>query len=260
MSVQTEMLCRFLEKERAVVRRVDTNVEAIRRFSRSGIGCCPVRRCWPCCGASCVPPRSDVIHVQAASYWAFYLPVTLSLVFGRLCGVGSWCRSSAAWQPSSWRAISAGPGRCCAASMALPSPRSSCRRYFSATGFEALVIPSVIEIERFPFRPRATSGPPLVLWLRSLMAHANPAMALRAFALLRQSLPDARLMMIGRGPLAKEVGALARELGVADAIAYRPWLPFAQLRQAMQTASVLWNTNTFDNFPLSVLEAAALAP
>jgi glycosyltransferase involved in cell wall biosynthesis len=257
VSVQTELLCRFLAKERAVVHRVDTNVENIRQIPRLGHWLLPFAQVlavfWRLLRAT---PRSDVIHVQAASYWAFYLPVGLSLLFGRLLRRrvvvsffgGMAAEFMARHQRWAWPMLRRLDG------FAVSS--QFLHEVFQRYGVEALVIPSVIEIERFPFRQR-TEWPPLVLWMRSLMTHANPAMALRAFALLRQALPEARLMMIGRGPLAKEVGALAHELGVADAIAYRPWLPFAQLRQAMQAASVLWNTCSYDNFPLSVLEAAA---
>lgn len=257
VSVQTELLCRFLQKERAVVHRVDTNVENIRQLPLIGHWLLPFAQVlavlWRLARAV---PRSDVIHVQAASYWAFYLPVTLSLLMGRLLRrrvVVSFFGGMAAQfmerhQRWAWPMLRRLDG------FAVSS--HFLQEVFQRYGIEALIIPSVIEIERFPFRAR-DEWPPLVLWMRSLMPHANPAMALRALAVLRESVPDARLMMIGRGPLAKEVAALARELGVADAIAYRPWLPFAQLRQAMQTASVLWNTNSYDNFPLSVLEAAA---
>ncbi len=257
VSVQTELLCRFLAKERVVVRRVDTNVENIRQLPLVGHWLLPfaqvVAVLWRLARAV---PRSDVIHVQAASYWAFYLPVTLSLLMGRLFRrrvVVSFFGGMAAQfmerhQRWAWPMLRRLDG------FAVSS--HFLQEVFQRYGIEALIIPSVIEIERFPFRPR-DEWPPLVLWMRSLQPHANPAMALRALAVLRKTVPEARLMMIGRGPLAKEVAALARELGVADAIAYRPWLPFAQLRQAMQTASVLWNTNSYDNFPLSLLEAAA---
>lgn len=257
VSVQGELLCRFLQAEGAQVRRVDTNVEAVRRLPWVG------RWLLPWAQATLVTlrllraaPRSDVFHVQAASYWGFYLPAATTLAVARLYrrpvvmsffggGAAEFMARHSRWALPLLRRLDG---------FAVSS--RFLQEVFQRYGVDAAIIPSVIEIERFPFRERA-EWPPLVLWVRGLLPHANPLMAVRGLAKLRELVPEARLMMVGRGPLAPQVQALAKELGVADAIAYRPWLSFHQLRQAMQTASVMWNTNTYDNFPLSLLEAAA---
>ena len=51
-----------------------------------------------------------------------------------------------------------------------------------------------------------------MLWLDELEPRANPQMALHALAQLRQSVPEARLLLAGSGSLAEESrgpGALA---------------------------------------------------
>ena len=79
---------------------------------------------------------------------------------------------------------------------------------------------------------------PLLLWPDELELRANPQMALQAFALLRQSMPEARLLLAGSGSLAEEIAALARTLGVAAAVAYRPDLTRRQRQDAIREASV----------------------
>lgn len=64
-------------------------------------------------------------------------------------------------------------------------------------------------------------------------------------------------MLVGSGPLAAELFALARALGVADAIAYRPALTERQRRDAIREASVVWRTADEDSLPQVLLEAAA---
>ena len=130
------------------------------------------------------------------------------------------------------------------------------RAEFQRYGLDPSIIPLSIEVAHYPFTGHP-DWPPLILWVNSLETGSNPGMALRALARLRQSRPEARLLMVGHGPAAIEVKSLAAELGVAGSVAYRPFLPFSRLRQVMQTASVAWNTNSADSFPVSLLEAAA---
>lgn len=257
VSVQAELLCQFLEEEGAGVRRVDTNVQVIRRLPVIGRILLPFVQVPAVALRLLVNvPRSDLIHVQAASFWAFFLPVGLAWLAGRLFGrpvVVSFFGGKASFFLARWhRWVVPLFQRVDGYTVSSQFLQRVFRRY----GLNPQVIPSVIDLERYPFRPRA-EWPPLILWMRGLLPNANPGMALRAFALVREEIPDARLLMVGQGPLAGMIRGLARELGVAQAVSYKPWLPEARLREVLQTASVLWNTTSYDNFPLSLLEAAA---
>ena len=82
-------------------------------------------------------------------------------------------------------------------------------------------------------------------------------MALVALARVLQTLPEARLLLIGRGSLAKEIAAQANALGVAQSVAYRPELVDEQWLATLREASIFWHTGSVDNLPQRVLEAAA---
>jgi glycosyltransferase involved in cell wall biosynthesis len=86
---------------------------------------------------------------------------------------------------------------------------------------------------------------------------ANPAMALAALARIQQTMPDARLMLVGRGSLAQDVATQANALGVAQSVAYRPELIAERWLDTLREASVFWHTASLDNLPQRVLEAAA---
>ena len=62
---------------------------------------------------------------------------------------------------------------------------------------------------------------------------------LEAFARLHAQRPEARLTIIGDGPLRGELERLARELGVASAVEFRGGQPAAEVRRAMLAASML---------------------
>ncbi len=59
---------------------------------------------------------------------------------------------------------------------------------------------------------------PLALAVGRLIEQKDHATLLRAFARVRETLPDARLAILGGGPLEAETRALAAELGLADAV------------------------------------------
>ena len=85
LSGQVELFCQALQGEGAWVRRVNTDVRAVRRLPLIGIHLLPLAQivlvAWRLLGAA---PRSDIIHVFAVSGWGFWLPVMLALLVGRL--------------------------------------------------------------------------------------------------------------------------------------------------------------------------------
>jgi phenylacetate-CoA ligase len=257
LSEQTELLCRLLHAEGAWVQPVNTDVPSVRRWPRVGIHLLPIAQVlalgWRLLVAL---PRSDVLHVQAASYWGFYLPALMALLFGKLGRrrvVISYSGGMARlFVPRSWRLLLPLLRRADGLATTSAFGQEILQRY----GLRASVVPNLLALEEHPLLAR-TSWPPLILWLDELEPRANPQMALQAFALLRQSAPEARLLLAGSGSLAEEIAALARTLGVAAAIAYRPELTRRQRQDAIREASVVWRTASEDSLPQVLLEAAA---
>lgn len=257
LSGQTELLCRLLQEEGAWVQRVNSDVPGVRRLPGIGIHLLPIAQvvmlCWRLLVAL---PRSDVLHVHAASYWGFYLPVTLAWLFGRLgrrrvvvTYSGGMARS---FVTRSWRLVVHLLRRVDGLAASTAYGQEILQRY----GLRAALTPNLLALEEHPLLAR-TQWLPLLLWLDELEPRANPALALHALAQLHQSLPEARLLLVGDGSLAGEVTALARSLGVAGAVAYRPALTERQRQDAIREASVVWRTAREDNLPQILLEAAA---
>ncbi len=257
LSGQSELLCRLLHADGAWVQRVNTDVPGVRRLPRIGIHLLPIAQVLALCWRLLVAlPRSDVLHVQAASYWGFYLPVLMALFFGKLgrrrvviTYSGGMARS---FVPHAWRWLLPLLRRVDGVATSSAFGQEILQRY----GLRASVIPNLLALETYPLLAR-TSWPPLVLWLDELEPRANPQMALHALALLRQSVPEVRLLLAGSGSLAEEVVALARALGVAEIVAYRPALSERQRQDAIREASVVWRTASEDGLPQLLLEAAA---
>jgi L-malate glycosyltransferase len=122
---------------------------------------------------------------------------------------------------------------------------------------ETMVIPNHFEIEscHFLFRRRVK---PELLWMRTFHPIYNPEMAVRALALLKQSVPDARLTMAGqeKGSVS-DVHRLVRKLGIEDSVRFAGFLGPADKVREFARHDVFLNTNRIDNMPISVLEAMA---
>lgn len=121
----------------------------------------------------------------------------------------------------------------------------------------ARIIPNILEIDRYPFRHRASVAPRL-LWMRTFHDVYQPQLAVEVLADLRRTHPAATLTMAGQEKgLHEAVVALARERGLGDAVRFPGFLDAAGKEREFAAHDVYLNTNRVDNMPVSVLEAAA---
>ena len=137
-------------------------------------------------------------------------------------------------------------------------PSDYLREAVGALGFEARVIPNVIDLDQYPYRMRSTVAPRL-LWMRSFHPLYNPLMAVRVLAALRQTHPEASLVMAGQEKgMGEAVRLEAGRLGVAGAVRFPGFLDLAGKRREGDAADIFLNTNDIDNTPVAVIEACAM--
>ncbi|MGW0884305.1 glycosyltransferase [Streptomyces sp. NPDC002671] len=101
------------------------------------------------------------------------------------------------------------------------------------------------------------AGPPTVLWVGGLIAIKAPELALRTIAHLRSEIPDARLVIIGDGPLRHTLEQLALRLGVNEFVEFRGRLPWKQVLTVYDDADALLMTSLRDSSSTQSLEACA---
>ncbi|EIV95671.1 glycosyltransferase family 4 protein [Frankia sp. QA3] len=101
---------------------------------------------------------------------------------------------------------------------------------------------------------------PLVVCVGRLEKYKGQRHLVRALPHLIRLVPDARLMLVGRGPDEQELRVLARRLGVADRVSFTS-IPPAD-RQAMSDclarAGVVALLSDYEAHPVAVMEAVAL--
>jgi L-malate glycosyltransferase len=125
-------------------------------------------------------------------------------------------------------------------------------------GLQAQVIPNGIHLSDYPYRHRKAVRPRL-FWMRSFHSIYNPKMAIRVLAHLRDTFPDARLMMAGQAKgLESEVAQLADSLGVSEAVRFPGFLDMAGKIREGEAADIAISTAHVDNTPVAVIEACAM--
>jgi glycosyltransferase involved in cell wall biosynthesis len=98
---------------------------------------------------------------------------------------------------------------------------------------------------------------PLVAAVGGLTERKNPLGLLQAFARVRERRPDARLALVGDGPLAAAVDAGAQRLGLAGAVARPGSVPHDAVRDWVAACDVLALVSRVEPLGIAALEALA---
>jgi glycosyltransferase involved in cell wall biosynthesis len=113
------------------------------------------------------------------------------------------------------------------------------------------------------WRARLTLGTgPVLLSIRQCHPLYNIDVIIRAFARVREELPEARLVVKlvtqdADDPYLAEMRALAGQLALGDAIVYVPQVSYAEIPDLYRAADLVLSVPSSDALPVSVLEAMA---
>jgi glycosyltransferase involved in cell wall biosynthesis/SAM-dependent methyltransferase len=122
------------------------------------------------------------------------------------------------------------------------------------------VIPNPVDVDAFPLVGPAARAPDELLWVGSRQASKGTDTLLHAFARLHAADPGLRLRLLGWAPNAAEeerLRDLARDLGVADAVAFEPIADRATVAAAMARAAVFIHPSPHETFGIVAAEALA---
>jgi glycosyltransferase involved in cell wall biosynthesis len=100
-------------------------------------------------------------------------------------------------------------------------------------------------------------SPPTIVHLGRARRYKAIDVTLRAFAIVRRSVPDARFLVIGDGPELPALRRLAARLGVDDAVAFAGHLPADATVDALNRCRVVLNASPKEGWGLTVVEANA---
>ena len=200
-------------------------------------------------------PKYDVIHVFSAAYFSFVLAPTPAILIAKLFGkkvVLNYRSGEASDHLRRWRRT------------ALPTirlvdeivvPSGYLVDVFAQFELVSRSISNFVDLDHFSFRERSPLCP-VFLSNRNFESHYNIACVLRAFAIIRKRLPDARLIVAGDGSQRSSLEALAEELMLRN-VEFRGRVAPEQMHALYREADVYLNAPNIDNMPGSIIEAFA---
>lgn len=205
-----------------------------------------------------------VAHTVAAAQATFEVPIAATFHAteagrhqGWLPGELSQSIHSVEW----WLAHQASAIIACSAHM-----RWEISRLFDVPESRISVIPNGIDlaewttttVDRRTARDTYAPGVPLIVFAGRLEWEKGIHTLLDAMDLLVAEVPDARLVIAGKGGKSTDLQAHAARLGAADSITFTGWLPEAELHGLVAAADVAVVPSLYEPFGLVALEAAAL--
>lgn len=257
MANQTLQLQRLLQEEGVTVELVQVNAPYCPQWVGEIRGLRAVARLLPYLATLWrAVGRADVVHLMANSGWSWHLFAAPAIWVGRLRGTpvvvnyrggyaGEFLARQAAWIRFSMRR---------AARLVVPS--GFLREVFAGYGMTAGIVPNIIDIARF--KPANDSaGSPVILVSRNLEPVYDIASAIKAFKILKDTLPDARLVIAGNGPEEARLKVLVEDFRLADSVQFAGRVDTADMPALYRSARVSLNSSRIDNMPNSVLEALA---
>lgn len=202
--------------------------------------------------------RANVVHVLANSGLAWHLFAAPAVWIARARGVPvivNYRGGNAERFLAGTRGIVLATLRMASARV---TPSAFLQGVFAKHSLDALVVPNIVDLSRFsPVAPRTLGDAPHLLVARHLEAIYDVATALRAFAVVRRQLREARLTIAGSGPEKARLEALAAELGLTAAVRFAGPIDNADMPELLRSADCMLNASTIDNMPVSILEAHA---
>lgn len=198
--------------------------------------------------------RYDVIHIFCASYYSYSLCAIPALFISRLYGKKSiinYRSGEAEDHLETWR--TAVPTLRWADEIVVPS--GYLVEVFARHGLRARAIHNIVELDRFTYRERQPLRP-IFLTSRLLEPLYNVPCVLRAFAIIQEQYPDAKLTIAADGYLRSELEALARDLKLRNA-EFIGFVKFDDMPALYDSADIYLSATSIDNMPSSITESMA---
>jgi phenylacetate-CoA ligase len=259
MALQARLLQQLMERDGVPVTFLATNLafpkwlafcewlRGVRPFLRSAVFCW---RLWRLLG------RADVVHILACSWLYFFVAVCPAVVLSRLHGrrvILNYRGGEADTFLASYGML-AKPFFRMAHTVTAPSGflvEVIGRRI----GVDVRIVPNVADFGRFRFRRRQEFRPRLVV-TRHLEKLYDVETVIRAFGLVQSRYPEAELHIAGTGNQENYLRGLVQTLNLRHVV-FAGYVPTQDLPALYDACDILLNASLADNFPASLVEAAA---
>jgi L-malate glycosyltransferase len=196
----------------------------------------------------------DVAHIFSASYWSFLLAPAPASLLAKLRGsktVINYHSGEARDHLQRFRSAKFVLSR--VDKIVLPS--GYLVDVFREFGLPASAVPNIVDLSQFRYRKRAPLRPHLVC-TRGFSTYYSVDVVVQAFAEVKKEYPEARLDLVGDGPLEGDVRKLVADLHLTG-VNFAGVVSHQEIGKYYEQADIFINASWLDNMPLSIIEAFA---
>lgn len=200
-------------------------------------------------------PRYEIIHIFSASYLSFIITQTPAILISRLYGkkiVLNYHSGQCEDHLRRWGQIVYFILR---RVDKIVVQSEFLVEAFRKHGFEATAIANVVDVTRFPYRNRIQFQPHILV-PRMLDPIYNVACSVRAFAIVKRQIPDAKLTLLGDGADESPLRELVQQLRLED-VHFIGRVSRDRIATVFAEHDILVNSSDIDNMPVSLLEGFA---
>lgn len=230
-------------KSLAVLERL----RGVRPFLRSMVFCCELWRKLK---------RAEVVHILACSWLYFFVVVCPAVLISRLRRkrVILNYRGGEADQFFRWFGPLLKPFFRTAHVVTAPS-QFLVEVIGRRIGVPVQIVPNIVNFDRFPYRERETVQPKMIV-TRHLVRLYDIDSVIRAFGQVQKRYSEASLLIAGTGDQENYLKNLVSELALQN-VTFLGYVPQQDLPAIYDQCDILLNASRADNFPGSLVEAAA---
>jgi glycosyltransferase involved in cell wall biosynthesis len=200
-------------------------------------------------------PRADIVHVFSASYYGFVLSVVPAVLLAKLFGKKTIINYRSGEAENFFRGWGGRFLWVLKMADAVVSPSGYLVDVFEKFGIKGRSIFNIIDTDKFNFRERRALRP-IFLSNRILESLYNIECIFRAFQIICEKFPDARLVVANDGDERENLEKTAREMNLKN-VEFIGLVPHDKINQLYDSVDVYLNSPNFDCMPGSLIECFA---
>ncbi|MEW6990606.1 glycosyltransferase family 4 protein [Colwelliaceae bacterium 6441] len=202
--------------------------------------------------------KAQVVHIMANSGWSWHLFAAPAIWVARLMGKpvvlnyrGGYAKD---FFDKSWFWVKPSLSRC----QQILVPSAFLEEVFSEFGHRAEVVPNVLDqLKFYPKDKVFETQAPHIIVTRNLELIYDVETAIKGFAIVQKSYPNAILSVAGTGPELSALQTLVKQLNLETNVTFVGRLSPEEIANLYRNADVMINTSIVDNSPNSIIESLA---
>jgi glycosyltransferase involved in cell wall biosynthesis len=196
----------------------------------------------------------EIAHIFSASYWSFLVAPLPAWLIARLRGIKTVIHYHSGEARDHLRRFR-GVRPVLEDADWLVVPSGYLAQVFRELGLQARIVPNIVDVAQFSFRERKPLHPHLVC-TRGFHPYYCLDVVVCAFAKIQQAFPEAKLDLVGKGQVERQIRKLVQELKLSG-VNFAGAVPHHEIARFYDAAEIFINASSLDNMPVSILEAFA---